>query len=124
MFRWMVDPGDSAANQAFALANAELYRSIDWALDIREAKFSFFETLIGVPADLVLRNPEFHFVMTRASAVEIAADRERFAIWSIAAEGLLESALEDTVIVVGGTGKKLKADLAQAYELRTQGLLT
>jgi hypothetical protein len=77
----------------------------------------------SLATDLVLRNPEFHFVMTRTSAIKIAAGRERFTIWSIAAEGLLESALEDTVIVVGGTGKKLKADLAQAYELRTQGLL-
>lgn len=68
LFRQYVDPQDETANRVFSAANAELYQSINWALDIREAQFSFFQSLPGIPPKLILRNPDTHFVLTRGSA--------------------------------------------------------
>ena len=70
-FRSLVDPASAtdAQQRAFDRANAEFYQSVDWALDIREAEFADVQ-LIGIPHQLVLRDPETQVVVTRAKAAE------------------------------------------------------
>jgi hypothetical protein len=123
LFRRNIDPEDQAANHAFAAANAEMYQTITWALDIREAQFSFFQDLLGIPPKLILRNPDVHFVLTRESATRLVGTGERFGVWAITAQDLLASGLDETVVVVGGTGAKLKTALEEVRELRSEGFL-
>jgi hypothetical protein len=42
-WRWRVDPNDDGLSRRFLSANLAFYKSIDWALDITEARFSIYE---------------------------------------------------------------------------------
>ena len=54
---------------AFDQANAEYYKTVDWALDISEARF--YECDIrGVSASLIIRDPETQVVVTREKALQ------------------------------------------------------
>jgi hypothetical protein len=123
MWRWRIDPNDEAASRRFLAANTAMYAATDWALDISEAKFSFCESLLGVPAHLVRRNDRIHFVMNREGAsrlLEVPAPRN---VWRITAEDLIDSGLPDTVIVTGGSGEVVRAQLAEAKVLLDKGSL-
>lgn len=122
-FRWQVDPNDQLVSRRFLTANLTAYTSLDWALDISEASFSTYQGLLGVPAALIRRNPEKHFILNRESALELVSRPDSPALWRITAEGLIASSLADTVVVTGGLGKSLKSQLAEANLLRAQGLL-
>jgi hypothetical protein len=121
LVRWQVDPNDLEFSKRFLAANLQMYRSIDWAIDITEAKFSFLECLLGIPVDLVRINPELHFVLRRAAAPKVCAERDD--VWKVCADSLLETDLESVVVVVGGRGARLKTDRASARQLRAKGLL-
>jgi hypothetical protein len=60
------DPAGDAdpVNAEFRSANAEFYRTIDWALDITRAEFTSV-SIRGVPARLVRRDPESQVVIQR-----------------------------------------------------------
>lgn len=103
-------------------ANLALYRSMDWALDITEAQFSSLDSFESVPAHLVRRNPDMHFVITRSSADAILATNNT-SIWSIVAKQLIRTGMPDMVVVAGGTGGKLRAYLDEAKALRDKRLL-
>jgi hypothetical protein len=49
----------------------KFYDDVEWALDIRDARFKEFD-LEGIPAHLVLRDPESQIVITRERALQIA----------------------------------------------------
>jgi hypothetical protein len=123
-FRWKVDPDDDSLSRRFLWANIALYESIDWALDISEARFSIYEALIGVPSRLINRDPTRHFVMAREAALHLAAESGESTVWRITAQGLIESGLPDAVIVVGGSGKRQRTELDAAKALIDRGLLT
>jgi hypothetical protein len=123
-WRWKVEPDDDSLSRRFLWANIALYQSIDWALDVSEARFSIYESLLGVPARLVKRDPTRHFVMTREAALSLAAESGESTVWRITAQLLVESGLPDTVIVVGGSGKRQRTELDAAKALTDRGLLT
>jgi hypothetical protein len=123
LFRWQVDPNDMHASKRFLISNRALYESIDWALDITEAKFSFLQCLTGVPPKLVRLNPQLHFVLNQQAAVQLASGPGKKDIWAICAKELIESEMEAVVIAVGGSGAKQHAHIQQAHSLRAQGLL-
>jgi hypothetical protein len=122
MFRWMISPDDEIVSLKFQLANTKLHESFDWALDITEASFSFYQELLGVPAVKIRRDPERHFIMTNVAAREIVRNIGR-TVWVLSAESLIESGLPDTVIVTGGAGKKLRAELEELNAYATKGCL-
>jgi hypothetical protein len=122
MFRWMVSPDDEVLSRQFLLANTKLHESFDWALDITEASFSFYQDLLGIPATKIRRDPQRHFVMTEASAREFL-NSNNHSIWHLSAKSLIESGLPDMVIVTGGAGRKLHLQLEEAWRLRDEGLL-
>ncbi len=65
-----VSPGWAKPKQqvAFDEANAQYYETVDWALDISEARF--YECDIrGIPARLIRRDPETQVVVTREKAL-------------------------------------------------------
>jgi hypothetical protein len=123
LFRWQVDPNDLHASKRFLISNRALYESIEWALDITEAKFSFLQCLTGIPPQLVRLNPQVHFVLKHQAAVQLLSGVEKKDVWSSCAEELIESGMDAVVIAVGGSGAKQRLDIQQAYALRAQGLL-
>ena len=123
MWRWQLDLNDDTASRRFLWANLSMYNSIEWALDISEAQFSFYESLMGVPSHLVRRNPSVHFVMSQESARQLAKETTPANVWGITASMLIEAGLKDTVIVLGGSGKKLRAQQDEAKALVDRGLL-
>ena len=54
---------------AFRVANAEYYRSVDWALDISQGEFKELD-IRGVPTHLIRRDPATQVVVTRQKAEE------------------------------------------------------
>lgn len=98
-------PFDLSLNEPYRVANAAEYRSIDWALDITEAKFGHFFALMGIPASLVRRNPALHFVMTREAALVVAHDPGP-SVWAGTAQELLDLGLPDAVLVIGGSSER------------------
>ncbi len=67
----LIDLGLAKPKQqaAFDQANAEYYKTVDWALDISEARF--YECDIrGVSASLIIRDPETQVVVTREKALQ------------------------------------------------------
>jgi hypothetical protein len=56
-FWWLPDP-------EWEVYAAEFYRNVEWALDIREARFRTLD-LCGVPPSKVLRDPTRHIVLRR-----------------------------------------------------------
>lgn len=123
MMRWQVDFDNQQLSRRFLWANMTLYESIDWALNIEEANFSFFESLLGIPAHLVRRNARSHFVMKREAAEALLAESAEPTVWRVTAQQLIESGLPNTVIVTGGAGKKLKAQIDEGTALVDRGLL-
>jgi hypothetical protein len=61
----MAKPHEQAA---FDQANAEYYKTVDWALDISEGRFVDCE-IQRVPAKLIRRDPETQVVITREKAL-------------------------------------------------------
>jgi hypothetical protein len=113
---------DPQLEAAYRAANDAEYRTIDWALDITEAKFGHYFWLAGVPTSLIRRRPEVHFVLTREAALVLAQDADQ-TIWSGTAQHLVELGFPEALIVVGGSAKVLRADLGAAQRLRDRGLL-
>ncbi|MFI5381078.1 MAG: hypothetical protein ACHRHE_17410 [Tepidisphaerales bacterium] len=60
---------DPEIAQKFALARAEYYRQVDWALDIRDA-YVMGLRIRGVPVHLIRRDPETQAVVSREQIVE------------------------------------------------------
>ena len=55
--------------RAFDQANAAYYATVDWALDISEARFFGECDIRGIPARLIRRDPETQVVVTREKAL-------------------------------------------------------
>jgi hypothetical protein len=116
-------PFDSSLNEPYLAANAAEYRSIDWALDITEAKFGHFFSLVGIPASLIRRDPAQHFVMTREAALVVAHDPGP-SVWAGSAQELLELGLSGAVLVIGGSSRLLREYREDVQRLRDRGLLS
>lgn len=122
VFKWKADLDDVRHADRYREANLEMYQTIDWALDISDARFTSTESLTGVPPHLVRRNPETQFILERSAAETILEDKER-SIWTVIATDLWESGMPGVVVPIGGRGERLKTDLGLAVALRDEGLL-
>ena len=102
--------------------HAAHYATVDWALDIRAARFASCE-LSSVPGHLVRRDP--------ASQVLVIAQRVRAAswrtavtgtVWEIMIERLLEDGRESEALVACPRGKTFADDLNAFARLRSAGV--
>jgi len=120
-----VDRSDGTQGPFDAFRN-EVYSSIDWALDIRNAKFKEFEVR-GIPARLIRRAPESQVVVTRERALQpgwregLGGSNE---LWPFMIDLFLSDGDEDMVLVapLGAPKKKRDTLLGQLQELRDVGV--
>lgn len=104
-------------------ANAEDYAKVDWALDIREADFEECD-LRGVPARLVLRDPETQVVVTRERALNEswrALDLSR-THWGTSLDLFLQRGQPDVVLVAGKRASNFSDLVAGLDLLRKNGV--
>jgi hypothetical protein len=104
-------------------ANAEYYRTVDWALDISQAEFADCD-IRGIPARLIRRDPETQVVVTREKAVEGAwkeLDLSR-THWQVALDFMLNRGDGDVVLVAPKRSRRFKELLAGLELLRKAGV--
>ncbi len=103
----------------------EYYKTVDWAIDISEAKFPGGWTFEAIPGDLIIRDP--------ASQVLIKRDRIANRDWralnfdgtaiDIAISWFESDSLFDSVVVVATSNPKwLAKELKVLENLRKQGI--
>jgi hypothetical protein len=114
---------ERAHQMLFDEANADYYGSLDWALDIREGLFGECE-IQGVPARLVIRDPETQVIVTRAKAAR--GEWRKLDLskthWATSLEFLLERGDQDVVLVAPKRHKKFKQLLDGLKQLRQAGV--
>jgi len=104
----------------------EFYKSVDWALDIRDAEFQEFD-LHGVPANLVHRDPNTQVVVTRSRALQDGW-RDKLSLknsyWPFVIDMFLEDEEPDIVLVAPkGKPKKKYLELLEGLnELKEAGV--
>ena len=109
---------DNAERAVVREANTDFYRGVDWALDIRTARFSAGCELEGIPGHLIRRDS--------ASTVLVTADMARSGRWrsldlgayGFALDKLATGSLSSEVLVAAIAGPKRDADLAMLDSLR------
>jgi hypothetical protein len=118
-----VTRADRSHQILFDEANGHYYASVDWALNIREALFGECD-IRGVPAHLVLRDPETQVVVTRAEAARGAWRKLDLSKtpWPTALEFFLERGERDVVLVAPKRHKKFKQLMEGLKQLRDSGV--
>lgn len=113
----------SPVNLAFRSANAEIYGTVDWALDIRGAEAKELE-IQGVPSKLIRRDPETQVVVKAAKALEGDFKSLDFGDthWAYSIQLMLERGEEDVVLVAPKRSPKFKGLLAALTMLRREGI--
>lgn len=108
---------------AFDRANAEYYRTVDWALDISEVECNDID-IRGVPARLIRRDPETQVVVRRNSALvgdwrDLPFNEN---LWPTALSVFLNQGEADTVLVAPKRHAKFKRYLEDLNLLRNAGI--
>jgi hypothetical protein len=121
----LVMPGTATPDQqaSFDEANRRYYESVEWALDIREARFVGFEVR-GVPARLIRRDPETQIVVTRDKVLrgrwrDIEFEHD---LWPFCLNAMIGDGDPEVVLVAGRRNKKFKALKADLEKLRNAGV--
>jgi hypothetical protein len=121
--RWGHPSPDEQA--AFDASAVEFYKSVDWALDISEARFRELDWRLNVPARLVRRDPATQAVVTRERAIEAAWRKIPLPLpVSIALEMFVGSGHPDMILAAGALGAALdyKQELEAIQDLRAAGI--
>lgn len=118
--RWMFRKAPEVAPKGDAAMEAKFYAGVEWALDIREARFKEL-TLRGVPADKVRRDPERHVVLKKD---RLLADRS-WEQWEVGFAAVLKASLdrpeEPWILAVGDLGDHAEQDRENLAQLRKAG---
>jgi hypothetical protein len=124
---WVHFTDRTAATQApFDEARNRFYDSIDWAIDIRDAKFREFEYR-GIPGRLIKRDPETQFLVRRENVID-ASWRSKVSKsnvhWPFVLELFESDGDEDIVLVapLAAPKKKRESLLEELRELRALGV--
>lgn len=110
----------------FDRAREEFYRTVEWALDISEAKFKEFDVR-GIPAKLIRRDPETQVVVTRERAMR-PGWREQISaantLWPFMINLFLSDGDQDIVLAAPLGAPKAKRDslINGLNELRRLGV--
>ncbi len=106
-------------------ANRAYYATVDWALDIREARFTSSPELHFIPGSLSRRDPETQVLVTKKQATAALAAGLAWgeSVVPVVLQWFVEDGLYDDVVVAAPrASKKLHEDLAALDMLRQHGL--
>jgi hypothetical protein len=110
--------------EAMDRANAEYYKSVDWALDISQAEFTSGE-VEGIPPELVRRDPATQFVL-RVKAIKEGRWREvdlSGTYWSPLLDAYAKEGMGDVVLIAPKAAPDFKALLKGLVALREAGVV-
>lgn len=116
-----------AVQKPFDEFRVKFYENVEWAIDIRQAKFRLFE-ITGIPARLIRRDPETQMVVTRERALN-PEWRSRLSIsntiWPFVINSFLASGEDDRVLVAPLLGPKKQVEKLgnDLRELRDLGIV-
>jgi hypothetical protein len=104
-------------------ANAAYYKTVDWALDIRQASYGSL-SISGVPAKLILRNPDNTAVVTRERAIagqwrDLPSKRGLF---KLVISWIIDDGYDDVLLIACPRSKRYKDDLEDLKILRDSGV--
>ncbi|MCO6512352.1 MAG: hypothetical protein J5I65_16325 [Aridibacter famidurans] len=104
-------------------ANAEFYKTVDWALDITEASFGSF-CISGIPTKLIRRNPENTAVVTRHRALTRDWKNLPYShgVFRTGISWFLEEGYEDKLLIACSRGSRYRDDLEDLKLLREAGV--
>src|SRR5580765_6233612 len=108
----------------FDEANRRFYETVDWALDISEAKFKDCD-IRAIPAKLIRRDPLTQVVLRREKAMqgkwrEIDLSKTH---WGVSIEFFLEGGYQDCVLVAPKRAPNYKLLLEGLNRLRDAGIV-
>jgi hypothetical protein len=114
----------SKEQRRFDTANAEYYKGVDWALDIRDALFTEIQ-IGGIPTALIRRDQDTQMVITRESALEgkwksvdLTATH-----WPVAIERLLLHGEPSRLLIASKLATNFERQRATLHELRDRGIV-
>jgi hypothetical protein len=115
--------------RAFDELRHKFYQSVEYALDIRTARFRTFDST-GIPARLIKRDPESQVVVTRNTALKFVTPGWEAQLdptnklWPFMVNSLISSGEEDMVLVAPLASAKKKRDelLRGLRELQALGV--
>jgi len=108
---------------AFDRANAEYYRNVEWALDIRDGEFKEL-SIKGVPAELIRRDPETQVVVTREQAANSNWQELPFHenLWPITLQLFLKGTDADVILAAPKRHPKFRRYLEDIRTLQKAGV--
>ena len=118
-------PETVASNAAFAQANAEYYKSVDWALDISKAKVACFEIRGAIPPHLIIRNPDEQFLMSRE--VALSGKWKKYkppGATTIGIDMFIEAGGDVELFVCGSRSTSFKEEVEYFQRLKAKGLVS
>jgi hypothetical protein len=125
MFSPYIAPGHATDQEqrAFDEANSEYYRTVDWALDIRDAQFEDVD-IRRIPACLILRDPATQIVLRREKTITgtwRSLDLSK-THWPTAIQFFLNEGSADTVLVAPKRARNFQQLLDGLKLLRDAGV--
>lgn len=107
----------------FEKANAEYYKTVDWALDISEGEFSDFD-IRGIPSRLIRRDPFTQAVVKRKKVLDGKWRKLDLSgtWWPVSLEMLGKSNWEDEVLIAPKRHRQFSQALKGIYILRDAGI--
>jgi hypothetical protein len=118
-------PGRDKKQKLWDEANREFYATVDWALDISEAEFTFGISLHAVPGSLIRRDPETQVLVSKKTALQSSWQDLPWgkSALRLALQWFLEDSLyEDVVLVASKRGVGYRDDLEAVRMLRREGV--
>lgn len=118
-------PEDTTRNAAFAQANAEYYKTVDWALDLSQAKVACFEIRGAIPPHLIIRNPDEQFLMTREVALSGKWKKHKPpGATTIGIDMFIEAGGDVELFVCASRSSGFKEEVEFFHRLKAKGLVT
>ena len=113
---------DAPGHGSMRAVHDAFYRSVDWALDIRDARFRRCD-ISGIPGHLVRRDPATQVLVTRERAMagpwrEVTGDH----FWWVGIERLIETGDRSHVFVACRRGKDFDKEIELIRRLREAGI--
>jgi hypothetical protein len=108
-------------NEEWDRANAEYYKGVDWAIDIRGASFGSL-SISGVPTRLIRRDRKTTAVVTRKRALERKWQEIPLGAFYFNISWFLDDGYDDVVLIACPRSKNYAGDLEDLAALRKIGV--